>query len=175
MNVQLGTSALIVGLLLVFDTAALAKDPAHEDLAESATKDIAGVQHVMDAFHDAVVGHNGERLSALFLPNGSTWLNVLSNEAYARLKKTSPQLTKVRVSSYKDFAAFVSTTKNALEPKHSHVQIHTDGTIATVYFDFVFFIDGKEENRGSETWQLVNGTEGWRIAAISYSSNPHAP
>jgi hypothetical protein len=33
--------------------------------------------------------------------------------------------------------------------------------------------DGKEQNRGSETWVLVKGTEGWRIAAITYSSNPH--
>jgi hypothetical protein len=173
MNGRLRTSALIVGLLV--NTAALAKDSAHEALADSAPKDIADVQRVMDAFHDAVTSHNGERLSALFLPQGSIWLNVLSNEAYDRLKKTSPQLAKVRLSSYKDFATFVSTTKKALEPKHSHVQIRCDGTIATVYFDFVFFIDGKEENRGSETWQLVNGSEGWRIAAITYSSNPHAP
>jgi uncharacterized protein YpmB len=34
-------------------------------------------------------------------------------------------------------------------------------------------VNGKEQNRGSETWVLVKGTEGWRIAAITYSSNPH--
>ena len=41
-----------------------------------------------------------------------------------------------------------------------------------MYFDFVLKIDGKDENRGSETWQLVKATAGWRIAAISYSSDP---
>jgi len=71
------------------------------------------------------------------------------------------------------FAKFVSTSKASLDPRHSHVQIQSDGTIASVYFDFRFLIDGQMENQGSETWQLVKGTEGWRIAAITYSSDPH--
>jgi len=47
-----------------------------------------------------------------------------------------------------------------------------DGTIASVYFDFVFLVDGKEQNRGRETRVLVKGSDGWRIAAITYSSDP---
>jgi len=46
--------------------------------------------------------------------------------------------------------------------------------LARSAFDFVFLIDGKEENRGNETWQLVKRADGWRIAAITYSSTPHA-
>lgn len=122
--------------------------------------DVTDIQRVMDNFHEAVVSHDGARLSALFIPEGSTWLNVLKSPA------------KVRVGSYQDFAKFVSTTKSALNPQHSHIKIHTDGTIASAYFDFVFMIDGKVENTGSETWQLVKGPDGWRIAAITYSSEP---
>lgn len=33
-----------------------------------------------------------------------------------------------------------------------------------------FFIDGKVENRGDETWQFVKTTNGSRIVAITYSS-----
>ncbi len=40
------------------------------------------------------------------------------------------------------------------------------------YFDFVFNLDGKANNRGSETWQLVKAADGWRIASIIYSSEP---
>lgn len=129
-------------------------------LANNTSPDIADIQRVMDNFHEAVVSHDGARLSALFIPEGSTWLNVLKSPA------------KVRVGSYQDFAKFVSTTKSALNPQHSHIKIHTDGTIASAYFDFVFKIDGKVENTGSETWQLVKGPDGWRIAAITYSSEP---
>ena len=162
---------------LLFDCAASAQNLSNT-IQEQATstgtaRDTVDVQHVMDAFHDAVVSHDGARLAALFIPEGSTWLNVLTDEAYAQAKGTKPDIAKVRVSSYKDFAKFVSSSKMSLEPKHSNLQIHSDGTIAAAYFDFVFLIDGKPENHGSETWQLVKGSKGWRIAAITYSSTPH--
>ena len=152
--------------------AALVLSPA--SFAEQ-RQDVVDIQHVMDSFHSAVVAHDGARLSALFIPEGSAWLNVLSDEAYARAKAKSPDAPKIRVGSYKQFASFVSSSKAAIDPRHTHIKIQTDGVIATVYFDFVFLIDGKEENRGSETWQLVKGPAGWLIAAITYSSDPHEP
>ena len=142
---------------------------ASEDQTARDTSDVA---HVMSAFHDAVVKHDADRLSALFIPEGSTWLNVLKDEPYARAKAAKPDQAKVRVSTYKDFVKFLSASKANLDPQHQHVKIHSDGTIASVYFDFVFVIDGKVENHGSETWQLVKGANGWRIVAITYSSDP---
>jgi hypothetical protein len=137
--------------------------------------DSAEVRKVMDTFHRAVVNHDGAQVATLFIPEGSTWLNVLSDEAYARAKVKTPGVAKIRVGTYKEFVNFVSKSKVSLEPRHSHVKIFSDGTIATAYFAFEFMIDGKLENRGSETWQLVKGPEGWRIAAITYSSDPRSP
>ena len=134
--------------------------------------DSAEVRKVMDTFHRAVVNHDGAQVAALFIPEGSTWLNVLSDEAYARAKAKTPGVAKIRVGNYQEFVNFVSNSKVSIEPRHSHVKILSDGTIAAAYFDFEFMIDGKLENRGSETWQLVKGAEGWRIAAITYSSDP---
>lgn len=163
-------AVMIVAVSLLLSHVGLAQSVSGNQTAQ----DTADVPHVMDAFHEAVVKHDGERLSALFLPEGSTWVNVLSDEAYARMRAKRPEQAKIRVSSYKDFAKFVSGSKANLDPQHTHVQIHSDGTIASVYFDFIFMIDGKDENRGSETWQLVKGTDGWRIVAITYSSDPKA-
>jgi hypothetical protein len=39
--------------------------------------DTMDVQHVLDAYHAAVLAHDGARLASLFLPQGSTWINVL--------------------------------------------------------------------------------------------------
>jgi hypothetical protein len=140
-----------------------------------AGSDTADVQKVMDTYHRAVLNHDGAQVAALFIPEGSAWLNVLSDDAYARARAKSPGVAKIRVGSYKEFASFVSNSKASLEPRHSHVRIYSDGTIAAAYFDFEFMMDGKLANRGSETWQLVKGPEGWRIAAITYSSNPRTP
>jgi ketosteroid isomerase-like protein len=129
------------------------------------------IQQVMDEFHQAVSSHDGAGLTKLFLPN-SVWLNVLTDKAYEHVLSQNPSTVKVKVGNYQDFAKFVSSTTKVLDPRHTNIVIHTNGTVATVYFDFVFYIDGQPENQGSETWQLVKGTDGWRIAAISYSSDP---
>jgi len=172
----LASKTLLLGtLILACANLPGAAAAAETDTATSATiaSDSVDVQHVMDAYHAALVSHDGVRLAALFLPQGSAWLNVLSDEAYAIAKAKSPGAAKVRLGSYADFARLVSTAKGTFNPTHTNMQIRSDGTIASVYFDFVFLIDGKEQNRGSEAWQLVKGSEGWRIAAISYSSNPN--
>ncbi|WP_158821853.1 nuclear transport factor 2 family protein [Granulicella sp. S156] len=170
-------SSLLFTLTILIGTASFAQSPntteSNKNLAASTASDTVDVQHVIDAYHEAVLHHDGSRLASLFIPQGSMWLNVLSDDAYARAKAKSPDAVKIRVGSYTDFAKVVSTSKANFNPTHTHLQENSDGTIASVYFDFVFLVDGKEQNRGSETWVLVKGAAGWRIAAITYSSNPH--
>ena len=129
-------------------------------------------QVIMKQYHTAILAHDGAALSALFLPDANLWLNVLTDSAYARAQVKSPTARKVRVSNYQDFAKLVSTTPKSFDPEHSNLVMHTDGTIAVVYFDFVFNVDGKANNRGSETWQLVKTTDGWHVASTIYSSEP---
>jgi hypothetical protein len=169
--------SLLLALAVPLGVASIAQSPSPAEKIKAAsaetTSDTVDVQHVIDAYHEAVLAHDGTRLASLFLPQGSMWLNVLSDDAYARVKAKSLDAVKIRVGSYTDFAKAVSNSKASFNPTHTHLQQNSDGTIASVYFDFVFLVDGKEQNRGSETWVLVKGTDGWRIAAITYSSNPH--
>lgn len=155
----------------LISTLALALVASANALAAPTTvEDTQDVDHVMHAFHEAVVHHDGERLSALFLPQANLFLNVLGDDRLAAARAKSPEASKVRVSSPAEFAHYVSTTKSVLDPVHSHLQVLSDGIIATVYFDFVFNTDGHATNVGNETWQLVKGEHGWRIAAVTYSS-----
>jgi hypothetical protein len=161
-------SRLLFAFMILVCTVSFAQSPSpaesNKALPASTASDTVDVQHVIDAYHEAVLTHDGPRLARLFIPEGSIWLNVLSDDAYARAKGKSPDAVKIRVGSYTDFAKMVSTSKASFNPTHTHLQENSDGTIASVYFDFVFLVDGKEENRGSETWVLVKGTDGWRIA-----------
>jgi hypothetical protein len=170
--------SLLFAFTILIGAAGFAQSPLPAETKKavpaSTAWDTVDVQHVIDAYHKAVLTHDGSRLARLFIPQGGIWLNVLSDEAYARAKAKSPNAVKVRVGSYTDFARLVSTSKASFNPTHTDLHENSDGTIASVYFDFIFRVDGKEQNRGSETWVLVKGTEGWRIAAITYSSNPIA-
>ncbi len=149
-----------------------APSTAQTEVVNDHRADQAAIEQVMKQYHAAILAHDGTALSGLFLPDANLWLNVLTDSAFARAQAKSTTAQKVRVSSYRDFAKLVSSTPKSFDPEHSNVVIHTDGTIAAVYFDFVFNVDGKANNRGSETWQLVKAADGWRIASIIYSSEP---
>lgn len=144
------------------------------DATAAAPQDIADIQQVMDTYHHAVATHDGQGVSALFLDHDGILVNVLSDKAFATEKAKDASKQKVRVSSYQKFADLVSHTKSTLDPRHTDIRITSDGTVASVYFHFDFMIDGKVENHGDETWTLVKTVNGWRIVAITYSSNPGA-
>jgi hypothetical protein len=61
----------------------------------------------MEEFHQAVASHNGARVSSMFIEDGSTWFNVLSDAAYARALAKNPAALKLRHSSFQEFAKFV--------------------------------------------------------------------
>ncbi len=164
--------AIYVFILLTAAGSNAAIQPAAAQTAGRSARATVEIKQLMAAYHQAVASHDGARLSSLFIDNGSTWFNVLSDAAYARARAKNPAALRVRHRSFQWFANIVSTSHTTLDPEHSDVRILTDGTIASVYFNFVFLIDGKPENQGSETWQLLKTSDGWKIAAITYSSNP---
>src|SRR5580658_11036593 len=130
-------SSVVFALTILTAAASFAQSPSpaesNEATPASTASDTVDVQHVIDAYHEAVLTHDGSRLANLFIPQGSMWLNVLSDESYARAKAKSPDAVKVRVGSYTDFAKLVSTSKANFNPTHTHLQQNSDGTIASVY------------------------------------------
>lgn len=170
-NLALFAFAILPIALTAQAPAALA---AQTETAAEHSAQVAAIEQVMSQYQRAILAHDGTTLTSLFLPDANLWLNVLTDSAYAKARANSATVQKVRVGSYRNLAKLVSTTTKGFDPEHSNVVIHTDGTIAAVYFDFVFNVDGKANNRGSETWQLVKAADGWRIASIVYSSEPPA-
>ncbi|HKT29631.1 nuclear transport factor 2 family protein [Dyella sp.] len=164
------TRILLAATLLVFAGSATAVDQPDAPAAQ----DVAGIQHVMNAYHHALAAHDGQAVSALFLDQRGLLVTALSDQAFAAAKAKDPAKQKVRIMRYQDFAKFVANTKSTLDPRHTDMQIRSDGTVASVYFHFDFVVDGNVENRGDETWQLIKTADGWRIVAITYSSNPGA-
>lgn len=161
-------------LILLTATASHAQSAVEAQSAGHSAPAKAEIEQLMAQYHQAVVSHDGARLSSMFVTNGSAWFNVLSDAAYASARTKNPAAPKVRGWDFRQFAKVVSTSRDTFDPQHGEVRILTDGTVAAVYFKYVFLINGKPENQGSETWQLVKTSAGWKIAAITYSSNPSA-
>jgi hypothetical protein len=70
---------------ILIGAASFAQSPLPAEINKSdpasAASDTVDVQHVIDAYHEAVLTHDGSRLARLFVPQGGMWLNVLSDEA----------------------------------------------------------------------------------------------
>jgi hypothetical protein len=152
----------LLALATTFSAQATTLDPA-------ATKEI---QTVVDTFQAAIIAKDGKRLENLFLPTGGAWFMVLSDNAYAHMKAKSATVPRFKQGNHVDFVKFVATAEKPIQEKFSNVRIDTDGAVASVYFDFVFLFDGKEENRGSEAWHLLKSDQGWKINSMTYSVNP---
>jgi hypothetical protein len=152
-------------LLAAFAVAARAAAPAPADAH-------AQIEQVVAKFQAALVAKDRAGLESLFMPEGGAWFEVLGDGAYRQLSAKHPQVPRFHSDSHQRFIDFVAGSKGRMEEKFSNVRIETDGAIASVYFDFVFLADGKPNNRGSETWQLVNTGAGWKISAMAYSSDP---
>ena len=116
--------------------------------------------------------HDKTALEGMFVAEGGSWFEVLGEDAYRHIKAKKPDLSRVHADNHRHFAAFIGDSKQPIEEQFSNVRIQSDGAVASVYFDFVFLVDGKRNNVGSETWQLVHTGEGWKISAMAYSSYP---
>jgi hypothetical protein len=131
----------------------------------------AQIQRVVEVFRTSIIAKDKSTLGSLFMPTGGSWIKVMDDETYQRLKATQPSVAKLKPGTYQDFADFLGASQQRLEEKFSNVRINTDGAVASVYFDYVFLRDDKETNRGTETWQLVNTGDGWKINAVIYSTD----
>jgi hypothetical protein len=118
------SSSLIFALTLLIGTATFAQSPnpaeSNTAVPASTASDTVDVQHVIDAYHEAVLTHDGSRLARLFIHQGSMWLNVLSDETYARAKEKSPDAVKIRVGSYTDLQSWFRPQRQA-SIQHTHI------------------------------------------------------
>ena len=130
------------------------------------------IQQVIHDFQTGIIKKDRALLTSLFYPGSNSWFAVATAPAYQALQQKFPGATRVKSGNYMEFITFVAGSPDSMEEKFSNIQIHTDGNIAAVYFDFVFLDKGKLNNKGSETWQLLHTADGWKINSIIYTLDP---
>lgn len=159
----------IASMLVLGALASPARTIAANDSTHDAPK--AQIQQMIERFQTAVIHKDRAALSELFLPSDNSWIAVPSAQTYRMVKAKHPKARRYMPDTYAHFIDFVCNTAEPLEEKFSNVRIATDGTVASVYFDYVFLSSGKPANHGSEVWQLINTGDSWKINALVYSVN----
>lgn len=146
-----------------------AADGAAAGASGARAADVAAINAVVEKFKAAIIARDGKTLGSLFLQDHNSWLAVADDARWAKAQARNPKARKVVPSSWKEFADMVQNADKPIEERFYNVRIDTNGTVASVWFDFDFLDDGKVVNRGSESWQMVRAEDGWKISSMLFS------
>jgi hypothetical protein len=139
----------------------------------SSPEDGKAIGKVVEDFRLAIKTKNPRLLSTLVLNSSILFDAPAPPDAIASVReKSDASFNGIRAGGYRDFATFLGTTKNEVEEKFYNVKITQDRNVAWVMFDYEFLINGRAQNYGVETWQMmkVEGGE-WKILSVVWTMN----
>jgi len=136
--------------------------------AETAKKDI---QQVVATYFNCIVNKDSATFCNLFALDSVSFYGVNSPQTYQGYLKQYPKAQLIQKDNYRGFIHFVVSSKKKAEEKYSNVNIWNDNTIATIFFNYSFWIDNKETNWGIETWELIFNGKEWKIMSALFSIN----
>ncbi|MQA18202.1 Cif family virulence factor [Rugamonas rivuli] len=174
MRVVFSAVALACGLFLVTHQPAFAETPAVSK--KQVTK-------IIGQFQEAIKNKDTAAFMGLFLREDVTWTATYTDasvERYNASIKDTKEPVAIRVQaggSPRKFIDSIAKNKAPQSETFSNVRIDTDGDIAHVWFDYTFMIGTYKSAWGKESWQLVRTEGGWKISAVTWSSeeNPVPP
>ncbi|WP_168191556.1 nuclear transport factor 2 family protein [Thermomonas aquatica] len=128
---------------------------------------------VVEAFRTAIIDKDKPKFLALFPANGPVaWQSVIGDDNLRHMRLNKPETGKARYNAKYSHLGFIDnivSEQERSEETFDDIRIDTDGEVAAVSFDYRFLSDGKETNRGQESWSLVRTDEGWKIVSVVWS------
>lgn len=169
-------AALFASMLLLTSLCGVAQAdgmPSYIGRHGSSSDDTRAIEKVVEDFRSAIKTRNPRLLSTLVLNSAILFDTPTPPDAIAMVReKSDVTFNGIRSSGYRDFATFLGTTKSEIEEKFYNVKITQDNNVAWVMFDYEFLINGKAQNYGVETWQMMKVPEGgWKIVSVVWTMN----
>ena len=144
----------------------------------AAESDHPEIRQVIESFRTSIIERDKPRFLSLFLQDNVNWQGVWEDESFARVKLKNPPAMKTRPNSpetHLTFADAFTKDDNRMEETFSNIKIDSDGDVATVVFDYIFFLNDRETNRGKECWLMVRTESDWKILSVAYSKTLPKP
>jgi ketosteroid isomerase-like protein len=147
--------------------------PAYIGKHFSTPQDTRAINKVVEDFQTAIKTKDRKLLSTLVLNSNILFDSPMNPEDIAFVRNVhDTTFDGLRAGGYNEFARVIGMSKEALEEKFYNVKITQDGNVAWVMFDYEFIRDGKTQNYGIETWQMMKvGDDSWKIASVMWTMN----
>lgn len=139
---------LAAAVLLAFCTLGLQA----REVRSAARRDVLGA---VDALFDAMAKHDVDASRKLIVPGAS--FVVIKPDGSVAIEHDS------------DYLASLGRHKEAFRERIWDAQVFVQGDLAQVWAPYDFHLDGKLSHCGIDSFSMVRGAGGWRVAAVSYS------
>lgn len=123
---------------------------------------------ILSEFMHCIESKDSSKMYKLFHQGPVTWVGVYKSiSQQERIKKDSLALN-YEIADYKSW--FRNVCKPGIRREDfQNIQIIQDGSIASVTFDYSFWVNGIKGNWGKEFWHLINESGTWKIASVIFS------
>lgn len=126
------------------------------------------INSILTEFMSCIETKDSTKMYNLFHKGPVTWIGVYKEQTQQeRLKKDSSALN-YKISDYKTWFRNVCKPEPRKE-LFTHIDIIEDGSIASVTFNYSFWVNNKKGNWGKEFWHLVKEKDNWKIASVIFS------
>ncbi|MYM23927.1 hypothetical protein GTP46_14840 [Duganella sp. FT135W] len=167
--------AFVVTSLFLNSANANATDtvPAYIGKHVATPEDTRAINKVIEDFQTAIKTKDRKLLSTLVLNSNILFDSPMNPEDIEYVRdKHDTTFDGLRAGGYGEFARVIGMSKEAIEERFYNVKITQDGNVAWVMFDYEFVRDGKTQNYGIETWQMMKVIGGsWKIASVMWTMN----
>ncbi|MGO1068214.1 hypothetical protein [Lysobacter sp. CA199] len=151
--------------------------PCGASASDAADKE--AILSVAARFKNSIIEKDRRAFLDLFLHNRVTWQSVTSDERHKLDKLEKPAAERAAYRPEKNPESFIDDIVDSpakIEETFENIVLDTDGSAASVAFNFKFRRNDKVINVGREYWLLVKTDGGWKIASVVWSNNtPPAP
>jgi hypothetical protein len=136
--------------------------------AQTKHSDKEKINQIVNVFMQSLAEKDSIKFYNLFYDGDVAWVGRFSEKSHQYNKTRKPDIANFFVSTYKEFFRGVYPIK-AVEEKFRNVEIIEDGNIASVTFDYSFWMGKQKQNWGKEFWGLVKINDEWKITSVIFS------
>lgn len=132
------------------------------------TVDHKEINMLLTRFMKAIQTRDSVSMYSFFADVPVTWVGVWKPATQKQRLMKDEKALEYKVSDFKTWFRAVSAS-GAKEEKFRNPVIVADESIASVTFDYSFWVNGKKGNWGKESWGLIKQNGTWKIASVLFS------
>ena len=124
---------------------------------------------MLDEFRQDIIRKDGYAITKLMLNPNVLFHSLDDQEQIDSVRKYNAQFDGIEPSALDGFAKLLATSKDKLEERFRNIEIHQDGPLGLVTFNYDFVINDKVHHSGLEVWQLYKIDGQWKIVSVIWT------